>query len=87
MRGLIFAEEFKAEHLKKFAWFKFKYNTTFFEKVHPSFVMLGSDNALSLDMSDASPGLYSNTHKSLEQAVAKQLASSLTRNKVCSRHV
>ena len=36
--------------------------------------MLGSDNALALDMSDASPGLYSNAHKSLEQAVAKHLA-------------
>ena len=36
--------------------------------------MLGSDNALALDMSDASPDLYSIAHKSLEQAVAKQLA-------------
>ena len=36
--------------------------------------MLGCDNALALDMSDASPGLYSNAHKFQEQAVAEHLA-------------
>ena len=59
-----------------------------FWKTHPSSSMLCHTGVWScISPRQVWPSLYSIAHKSLEQAVAQHLASSLTRSKVCSRHV